>query len=66
MIEDCYETSILPTAIHLRTADALPIPLMGKVTLHLWIVGFKFSHTFIICDRLPETDFHFGIDLQKW
>ena len=25
---------------------------MGKATLHLWIVDFKFLHAFIICNRL--------------
>ena len=24
-----------------------------------------FSHTFIICDKLPDTDVLFGIDIQK-
>ena len=37
-----------------------------KETLHLQIVDFKLSHIFIICNRLPEADFFFGIDLQKW
>ena len=38
---------------------------MGKATLHLWIDNFKCSQTLIICDGLPETDFLFGINLQK-
>ena len=35
MIEDCYKTSVLPTAVHLRTADWSPMSSMGKATLHL-------------------------------
>ena len=66
MIEDHYRTSVTPTAIQLRTADRSPMSFMGKANLHLWIADFKFSHGFIICNRLPETDFLFGTDLQKW
>ena len=33
--------------------------------LHLCIANFKFSHTSIICDKLPDTDILFGIDIQK-
>ena len=33
--------------------------------LHLRIVDFKFTHNFIICDRLPDTEIIFGIDIQK-
>ena len=66
MIEDCYKISILPTAVNLQTADGSPVFSIGKATLHLWIVDFKFSHTFKICNRLLITDFLFSIDLQKW
>ena len=38
---------------------------LGKTTLHLCIANFKFSHTFVICDKLPETNILFGIDIQK-
>ena len=65
MIEDHYEASIMPTAIHLRTADGSPMSLIGKSTLLLWIADFKFSHTLIFCNRSPETDFLFDIDLEK-
>ena len=60
MIKDHYKTSVWPTVSNLRTAYGSPMSLMGKATLHLWIEDFKFSHTFVICDRLPETDFLFG------
>ena len=58
MIEDHYKTSVMPTAIHLRTAEEIPMPLMRKAT-HFQIADFKFPHTFIICDRLLEPYFFF-------
>ena len=33
--------------------------------LHLRIAEFKFSHDFIICNQLPETELIFGIDIQR-
>ena len=33
--------------------------------LHLRIADFKFTHSFIICDRLSDTELIFGIDIQK-
>ena len=33
--------------------------------IQLQIVDLKFSHTFIVCDRLPDTEILFGIDVQK-
>ena len=38
---------------------------LGSTTLHLWIAAFKFTHNFIICNQLPETELIFGIDIQK-
>ena len=38
---------------------------LGKATLYLHIANMKFAHTFIICDKLPDTDILFGIDIQK-
>ena len=32
---------------------------------HLRIAEFKFTHNFIICNRLPDTELIFGIDIQK-
>ena len=65
VIEDHYKTSILPEAIHLKTVDGSPMSSLGKATPHLQIAELKFMHTFINCEGLPETDFLFGIDLQK-
>ena len=38
---------------------------LGSTALHLWIAEFKFTHNFIICDQLPETELIFGVDIQK-
>ena len=38
---------------------------LGSTALHLWIVEFKFTHNFIICNQLPETELIFGIDIEK-
>ena len=38
---------------------------LGIIILQLQIADFKFSHTFIICDRLPDTEILFGNDVQK-
>ena len=37
---------------------------LGATALHLRITKFKFTHNFIICDQLPETELIFGIDIQ--
>ena len=65
MIEDCYKTKILPAVVHLKTADGSSMLPLSKATLHLCIADFKFSHTFMMCDKLPETDILFGIDILK-
>ena len=38
---------------------------LGMTALHLRIVEFKFTHNFIICNRLPDMELIFGIDKQK-
>ena len=38
---------------------------LGSPALHLWIAEFKFTHNFIICNQLPETELIFGINIQK-
>ena len=65
MIEEHHKTKILPPALHLTTADGSSMSSYGKGTLHLCISNFEFSLSFIICDKLPETDILLGIDLQK-
>ena len=38
---------------------------LGITTLQLWLGDFKLLHSFIICDRLPDTEIICGIDVQK-
>ena len=65
MIEDCYKTKILPEAVHLKIADGSSVSSLGKAILHLHIANFRFPNTFAICDKLPDTDILFGIEIQK-
>ena len=65
MIKDCYKSKTLSAAVHLKTADGSSMSSMGKATLHLCTANFKFSHTFVIYDKLQETDILFGIDIEK-
>ena len=65
MIEDHYKTKIVHTAVHLKTAGGSAMSSLGKATLLLHIANFRFPQTFIICDKLPDTDILFGIDIQK-
>ena len=64
-IEDCYKTPIQPTTAKLNTADGSPMSVQGATALHLRITEFKFTHSFIICNQLPETELIFGINIQK-
>ena len=38
---------------------------LEATALHLRIAEFKFTHYFIICNQLPETELIFGIDIQR-
>ena len=49
----------------MNTADGSLIMALGRTALYLWIADFKFTHSFIICNRLPKTEIIFGIDVQK-
>ena len=64
-IEDSYKTPIQLTTAKLNTAEGSPTTALGITALHLRIVEFKFTHKFIICDRLPDMELIFGIDIQK-
>ena len=64
-IEDCYKTTIQPTTAKLNTADDSPMSAIGTTALHLRFTEFKFTHNFIICDKLPEAELIFGIDMQR-
>ena len=65
LIDDNCETPAQPTTTTLNTTDGLPMTALGMTALHIRIAGFKFTHNFIIYDRLPDTEIIFGIDLQK-
>ena len=65
MIEDQYKTKILSAIVQVKTVDGSAMSSLGKCTLHLCFANFKFSITFIICDKLPDTDILFGINIQK-
>ena len=64
-IEDCYKTPIQPTTAKLNTADCSPMSALGAAALHLRIAKYKFTHNFIICNQLPETELIFDIDIQR-
>ena len=48
----------------LNTAYGSPMTALGMMALQLRIADFRFTHNFIICDRLPDTEILFGIDIQ--
>ena len=60
-----HKTPIQPTTTKLNTTDGSLMTALGMTALHLRIADFKFTHNFVICDRLPDTEIIFGIDLQK-
>ena len=65
MIDASFKTSIKATTNTLNIAEGSPITSLGMTALHLRIANFMFTHNFIICDRLPDTEIIFGIDVQK-
>ena len=64
-IDNSFMTPIQPTTANLNTMDSLPMIALGMTALHLRIADFKFTHNFIIHDRLLDTEIIFGIDIQK-
>ena len=64
-IDDSFKTPIQPTTAKLNTANGSPMTALGMTALHLRIVDFKFTHNFMICNRLPDMEIIFGIDIQK-
>ena len=64
-IDSNFKTPIQATTTKLNTADRSPMTELGITALQLRIADFKFTHNFIICDRLPDTEILFGIDIQK-
>ena len=64
-IDNSFKTPIQSTTTKLNTADRSPMTTLGMTVIHLRIADFKFTHNFIICNRLPDTEIIFGIDIQK-
>ena len=64
-IDDSFKTPTQPTITELNTANGLPITALGITALHLRIADFKFTHNFVIHDRLPGMEMIFGIDIQN-
>ena len=64
-IDNDLKTPIQATTTKLIMADGSLMMALGMTALHLRIADFKFTHTFIICDRLSYTEILFGIDIQK-
>ena len=60
-----FKTPIVPTIAKLNTGDSSPMTALGMTILHLRIADLKFSHKFVICNRFPDTEIIFGIDIQK-
>ena len=55
-IEDSYKIPTQPTTAKSNTADCSPMTALGMTALHLRIAEFKFTHNFIICNRLSDTN----------
>ena len=64
-IEDSFRTPKQPTTTKLNTANGSPMTALGITALQLRIADFKFTHNFVICNRLPDMEIIFGIDIQK-
>ena len=64
-IDDCYKTPIQSTSAKLNTTDGSLKTTLGSMALHLCIADFKFTHNFLICNQLPDTELIFGIHIQK-
>ena len=64
-IDSSFKRPIQASTMELNTADGSPLTALGITALHLRTADFKFTHNFIICHRLPDTEILFGIDIQK-
>ena len=64
-IEDSFKTPIQLTTAKLNTANGSHMTALGMTALHLQIAKFKSTHSFVICNRLPDMEIIFGIDIQK-
>ena len=64
-IDSSFKMPMQATMTKLNTADGSPMTALGMKALQLRIADFKFPHNLIICDRLPDMEILFGIDIQK-
>ena len=64
-IDSSFKTPIQATMTNLNTPDGSPMTALGMMALQLSIAHFKFAHNFIICDRPPDTEILFGINIHK-
>ena len=62
-INKSFMTPIQPTTAKLNTANGSLMTAIGMTALHLRIADFKFTHKFLICNRLPDTKLILGIDI---
>ena len=63
--DNSFKMPIQPTTAKLNTANSSPMTALGMTAPHLRIADFKFTHNFVLCDRLPDTEIIFRIDIQK-
>ena len=63
--DSSFKTPILTTTTKLNTVDGSPMTALAITALHLRIADIKFTHNFIIWDRLKDAEILFGIDIQK-
>ena len=64
-IHNSFKMPIQPTTAKLNTAVGLLMIALGMTALHLRIADFKFTHNFVLCNILPDTEIIFRIDIQK-
>ena len=63
--DNSFKTPIQPTTTKLNMVDGSPMTALGMTALHLRTADLKFTHNFVICNRLPDTEVIFGMDVQK-
>ena len=64
-IDNSFKTPIQPTTAKLNTADSSPLTTLDMTALHLRMADLKFTHNFVICNNLPDTEIFLGIHIQK-
>ena len=64
-IVSSLKTPMQATTTKLNMADGSPMMALGLSALHLRIANFKFTHSFFISSRLPDTEILFGIDIPR-